>query len=179
MLVKLHISYYIPLRNRSFIEFKHLLELEEIHGVTYSSRKYMNETGCRNIRQNISFCLFDHDIASKIRRVNFISILCDGSTDASNTEHEVICIVFFDPDALKPVSSFFEIAALDESQDVTGLKSAVIGAIKRNNLNSVLNKIAFSSSDGANVNCGKKSGLLCFVHELFLFGTFFIDWSSL
>ena len=37
-LVKLHdIAYYIALRNHSFIEFIHLIELEGIHGVSYSS----------------------------------------------------------------------------------------------------------------------------------------------
>lgn len=63
--------------------------------------------------------------------------------------------MFLDPDALKPVLSFIEVIALDESQDATGLKNATIGAFKRNNLNSVLNKITFLSSEGANVNCGK------------------------
>ena len=56
-----------------------------------------------------------------------MSILCDVSTDASITQQEVINIVFFDPDALKPVLSFFEVAALDESQDATDLKNAIIG----------------------------------------------------
>lgn len=51
--------------------------------------------------------------------------------------------------------SFFGVTALDKSQDATGLKNATIGAFKRNNLNSVLNKITFLSSEGANVNCGK------------------------
>ena len=165
-LAKLHdINYYIALRNHSFIEFKHLIELEEMHRMPYSSRKYINETGCRNIIQKISFCLFDSNIASKIRRVNFISILCDGSTDASVTELEVIYIVFFDFDALKLVLSFFEVAALDESQDPTGLKKVIIEAFKRNNLNSVLNIIAFLSSDRANVNCGKECGLIVLLQE--------------
>lgn len=134
---------------KPFIELKHLIELEKIHEVSYSSQKYMNETGCQIIIQNISFSLFDRDIASKIQRVNFISMLCNGSTDDSNTEQEVIHILFFDPDALKPVSSFFEVTALDESQDAIGLKNAFIDVFKRNNLNSIMNKIAFLSSDGA------------------------------
>ena len=56
ILVKLHdIAYYITIRNHSFIEFKYLIELEEIYGVSYSLRKCMNEMGCRNIIQNIFF----------------------------------------------------------------------------------------------------------------------------
>lgn len=42
MLIKLHdISYYIAARNHSFIEFKHLIELEEINRVSHSSQKYI------------------------------------------------------------------------------------------------------------------------------------------
>ena len=44
----------IALTNHSFLEFKHLIELEEIHRVSYSSQKYVNEMGCRNTVQNIS-----------------------------------------------------------------------------------------------------------------------------
>ena len=167
ILVKLHdIAYYITIRNHSFIEFKYLIELEEIYGVSYSLRKCMNETGCRNIIQNIFFfCLFHRDIASKKWRVNFMSILCDVSTDASITQQEVINIVFFDPDALKPVLSFFEVAALDESQDATDLKNAIIGLFKCGNLNSILNKILILLSDSANFNCGKESGLIALLQE--------------
>ena len=110
-------------------------------------------------------------------------LLCDGSTDASVTEQEVIYIVFFDFDALKPVLSFFEVAALDESQDPTGLKKAIVEAFKRNNLNSVLNKIAFLSSDRANVNCGKECGLIVLLQEerpwVVFIWCFFIDKSLL
>ena len=92
-----------------------------------------------------------------------LSLLCGCSTDASATEQDVTYIVFSDPNVLKPMLSFFEVAALDDSQDVTGLKNAIIGTIKH--LNSVLNKIAFLSSDGANVNCGKESGLIALIQE--------------
>ena len=65
------IAYYLlHCIKKPFIELKHLIELEKIHGVSYSSQKYMNETVCQNIIQNISFCLFDRDTASKIQRVN-------------------------------------------------------------------------------------------------------------
>ena len=125
-LVKLHdIAYYFALRNHSFIKFKHLIELEEMHGVSYSSQKYKNKTGHRNIIQDISFCLFDCVVTSNIRWVNFIFILCDCLADASVTEQEVIHIVFFDPDVLKPVLSFCEVVALDDSH-ATGLEYAII-----------------------------------------------------
>ena len=65
-LVKLQdIVYYIALRNNSFMEFKNFIELKEIHRMSYSLRKHINEMGCWNIIQNDSFCLFDRDIALK------------------------------------------------------------------------------------------------------------------
>ena len=87
--------------------------------------------------------------------------------------------MFFDPDALKPVLSFFEVATLVESQDATGLKNAIMGVFKCNNLNSVSNKTTFLSPDGSNVNCRKESGLIALLqeelHGLFLFGACLID----
>ena len=73
--------------------------------------------------------------------------------------------MFFDPDALKPVLSFFKVVTLVESQDATGLKNAIIGVFKRNNLNSVLNKTTFLSPDGSTVNCRKESGLIALLQE--------------
>ena len=64
--------------------------------------------------------------------------------------------MFLDPDALKPVLSFIEVIALDESHDATGLKNAFIDVFKCNNLNSIINKIVFLSSDGAKCQLWKR-----------------------
>ena len=73
--------------------------------------------------------------------------------------------MFLDPDALKPVLSFIEVIALDESQDATGLKNAFIDVFKCNNLNSIINKSYFYHQMVQNVNYGKESGLTALLQE--------------
>ena len=40
--------------------------------------------------------------------MNFIAILCDGTTDTSITEQEVVSGFFVDPDTIEPTLTFFE-----------------------------------------------------------------------
>ena len=87
-------------------------------------------------------------------------ILCDGTTDTSITEQEVIYIFFIDPDTMKPTLSFFECLRLEDSQDANGIFDAIKAAFEKHNLSSLLEKLIFLSSDGASVNSGEKSGLL-------------------
>ena len=69
------------------------------------------------------------DVKNKIEMVNFIAVLCDGSTDKSITEQEVTYIIYVDPDTNMPVMNFFEIAAPENSQDAPGLKEATMDQI--------------------------------------------------
>ena len=97
--------------------------------------------------------------------VNFIPVLCDGSTDKSVTEQEVIFVVFVDPEANRPVMKFSHIAAPEKSQDARGLKNAIVSGFKEHGLESALGKMVFLSSDGASVNSGAKSGLIRLFQE--------------
>ena len=69
------------------------------------------------------------DVKNKIEMVNFIAVLCDGSTDKSITKQEVTYIIYVDPDTNMPVMNFFEIAAPENSQDAPGLKEATMDRI--------------------------------------------------
>ena len=92
--------------------------------------------------------------------VNFIAILCDGSTDKSITEQEVVYLIYVDPDTNLPVMNFFEIVASENSQDTPGLKEAIISAFSRHGLGSALKKMVFLTSDRASVNSRSNSGLI-------------------
>ena len=90
-LVKLfHIAYYIALKGHAFTDFKDMTELEKLHKVKFQASTYENETACRNFINSVADCLFETTVAEKLKRVNFIAILCDGATDQSMTEQEVI-----------------------------------------------------------------------------------------
>ena len=113
-----------------------------------------------SILKNISELFFQRGLYEKLLRVNFIAILCDGTTDTSITEEEVIYIFFIDPYTMKPTLSFFECLRLEDSQDVNGIFHAIKAPFEKHNLLSLLEKLIFFSSDGAPVNSGKNLGLV-------------------
>ena len=94
--------------------------------------------------------------------VNFLAVLCNGSTGKSFTEQEVVYVAFADPETGKPTLPFLEVVAPSESQDAPGLKKAIIDAFKRNSLESVVLKIIFLSSGNF---CGKHSGFIKLFQE--------------
>ena len=95
----------------------------------------------------ISEYLFEENIKKKIHLVNFIAILCDGSTDSSVIGQEVLYVIFTDPETSKLTMSFFKVVSPADSQDVPVL--------------------VFLFSDGAYVNRGKDSGLIRLLPEDF------------
>ena len=56
-----------------------------------------NETACKTFTFVISEYLFEETVKKKLELVNFIVVLCDGSTDNSVTKQEVLYIIFVDP----------------------------------------------------------------------------------
>ena len=75
---KLHeIVFYIASQDLPFTAFEEQVELETLHG------SYENDTACRNFISGIRDYLFDENVKKKLELGNFISILCDGSTDTS------------------------------------------------------------------------------------------------
>ena len=83
-LVKLYdIAHYIAVKRRAFTDFEDLVELEKLHGVKFQSGLYENESGCKDFIKSIAEYFFKQDIYSKLVSVNFIVVLCDGTTDAS------------------------------------------------------------------------------------------------
>ena len=96
---------------------------------------------------------------NKLLRANFVSVLCDGSTDSSSLEKELTYVVFVDPDTFFPCCTFF---ALKEpvSQDAKGIKSTIEMAFKERGLTSILEKLVFLSSDGTATNSGLVNGLI-------------------
>ena len=84
-------THYIPVKGRAFTDFEDLIELEKLQIVKFKSGSYENESGCKDFIRSIAEYFFKQDIYRKLVRVNFIAILCDGTTDANITEQEVVC----------------------------------------------------------------------------------------
>ena len=166
-LSKLHdISFHIALQRLPFTAFQNQVALEKLHGVKFTGT-YENENACKNFIFGISKYLFEENVKKKLHLVNFIAILCDGSTDNSIIEQEVLYVIFTDPETFKPTMKFFEVVAPADSQDAPGLKNPIFATFHKHSLQSVLSKIVFLSSDGASVNSSKDSGLIRLLQEDF------------
>ena len=143
-IIKLYdIAYYIALKGHAFTDFHDMIDLEKLHNVQFQAGSYENESACRDFIHTIAHYLFDDGVIEKLKKVNFIGILCDGSTDKSITEQEVIYVTYRDPDTLMPCLKFFQVAAAKEGQGAGGLKKSIKQAFIDNKLLSVLNKKNF------------------------------------
>ena len=87
-------------------------------------------------------------------------VMCDGSTNKSITEQEVVYVIYVDPKINLLIMKFFEVAAPDRSQDVPGLREAIISAFSKHGLSSSLKEMVFFSSDGMSINSDSSSALI-------------------
>ena len=96
----------------------------------------------------------------KLHLAHFIAILCNGSTDNSITQQDVLYVIYTDPETFTPTMYFFEVAPPSYNPDAPGLKQAIFAIFRKNMLELVLKKIVFLASDNPSVNCGKDSRLI-------------------
>ena len=166
-LSKLHnISFHIALQRLPFTAFQNQVALEKLHGAKFTGT-YENENARKNFIFGISEYLLQENVKKKLHLFNFITLWCDGSTDNSITEQEVLYVIFTDPETFKPTMKFFEVVAPADCLDAPGLKNTVFATFHKHSLESVLIKIVFLSSHGASVNSGKDWGLIMLLQEDF------------
>ena len=90
-ITKLHdIAYHTGIKGHPFTDFVDLIKLEKLHEVKFQAGSYENESGCRDFINNTADYLFEKDTAEKLKQVNFIALLCEGSTNSSIDEQEVV-----------------------------------------------------------------------------------------
>ena len=130
-----------------------------MNGVNFDLSAYENGEACYDLIDEVSRYLFGEEVSKKLKKVNFISVLCDGSTDKNVTEQEVIYVIFVDPDTKLPVLKFFTVV-VPESQDSVGIKQTITDCFQEHGLSDILERIVFIGSDGASVNSGKDSRLV-------------------
>ena len=109
---KFDVCYLLPKENMAFVKYPAILELEERLGIDIGFARF-----CKNI-----YLLNSRKSTSVI--CQFFSFLMDGSTDTSNTENELIMIVFCkkDDDAqeVKSCIRYVSVEALSKG-DAEGL----------------------------------------------------------
>ena len=103
--------------------------------------------------------IFKTDLQDKLKRANFISILCDGSTDSAIIEKKCIYVLHVDPDTFSSTLSLLSLKS-PMSQDAEGILQAIKSALEEKGLDELRQKLVFLCTDGASVNSGLKSGLI-------------------
>ncbi len=74
--------------SRPLRDFNWLCKLDEAKGISVGS-VYRNDKGAHSFTTSIAKSLLD-DASESLSKVNFISVISDGSTDASVTEQEIV-----------------------------------------------------------------------------------------
>ena len=96
-------AYYLIKSNQAFKKFPLLIELEE--GIKFME-SYKNNKSVHEVIINIAEEIENKNL-EKVACSNFVSFLCDGSTDSSTTEKELMYIIFLDPDTHEVQLKFF------------------------------------------------------------------------
>ena len=112
-----------------------------MHGVKYRVR-YDNINSCVEFIKCINDGIFDKKVKQKLKRANFVTVLCDGSTDSAIVEKECIYVLFVDPDTFEPTMSFFSLKDVP-SQDATGLETSIRAAFDENGLPNLMDRMVF------------------------------------
>ena len=152
------IAYLNAYKARPVVDFTDWVEWAELNDIKFNVTAYKNRTRCTEFVSFISKTLIEEDVKSKLKNTNFIAVFCDGSTDSALIEKECIYILFVEPFEFEP--NFFFIVLKDvSSQDVYGIKSAIMKAFDEIGMPELKNRMIYLAGDGASVNSGITRGL--------------------
>ena len=91
---------------------------------------------------SMSISKLKRNVISKLKRVNFITVLCDGSTDAAIVKKECIFVLFVDSDTFQPTMTFFALKDVP-SQDAVGINKTIREAFVENDLAHLMDRMVF------------------------------------
>lgn len=81
-----HVAFY----EKPFTEFPRLLELQECNGLLVGD-SYKNDKQCKLFIEYIAG-IYHNDLKNLLISADFFSVLCDSSTDRSETEKEILYV---------------------------------------------------------------------------------------
>ena len=159
------IAYLLAYKGRPYSNFTDLVDIEKLHGVKFMpGNVYENDMGCKLFVHFAAKALYEREVKKKVKGANFVTVLCDGATDAACIEKEVIYILFVDPDEFKATLRFLTLKSV-ESQDAQGIASAITSAFEQYEISEKLPRIAFFESDGTAVNSGIRAGVIAMLQQ--------------
>ncbi|XP_065681529.1 zinc finger protein 862-like [Hydra vulgaris] len=163
-LKKFQLSYFIAKQQLPLSKFVPIVKLVELFGVNMGE-SYISDRQCVVFIDYIARSL-QNSLHDSLRNAKFYSVLCDGSTDSSVIENEVVYALYFDPqpvgsDAVEIRTSFLDIKYLE-----SGKAQGVVKVLEECfvNLLTPIKCIGFTS-DGAALNRGDQSSVKTILRE--------------
>ena len=144
---------------RPFDYYTTFCALQNINGVDLGET-YTTRSACTEFLHSISEVMKE-EIAVKLKKSNFISVMADGGTDLSVMEEVLVYVRYFDMELGKSVSEYL---AIQEPKSGSGV--GVLDAINTSISNTTgmadsqwKEKLAAFGSDGCAVMTGRKNGV--------------------
>ena len=117
------VAYLIAKKGRPFTDFHNIIKLEKLHSVKFDIT-YNNRNACADFIKYITQSLFDINLKSKLKRVNFINVLCKKATDAAIIKNKCVFVLFVNPDNFTPSMTFYSLKDAP-SQNAKGTETAI------------------------------------------------------
>lgn len=148
-------AYYIAVNERPFTDFPLLLELQECNGVSIGDT-YRNDKSAKSFVKNIGGIYYDQ-VRNLLQNADYFSIFCDGTTDRTDTEKEVILVKVLED--YYPKIKYFKLQE-PENTKADGILAAIDQAFFEANLQQYKQKTIGFCSDGASVMMGARRGVI-------------------
>jgi len=81
---------YLAKNERPFTDFKDILELQNLNGLSLGLT-YFNDKAAKEFISNIAGSYFD-ELKDLLKESKYFSVFCDGTTDKSESEKEIIMV---------------------------------------------------------------------------------------
>ena len=163
---KFEVVYFVAKKQLSMSKYTEILKLKNMHGVDIG-QAYQTDQYCGTF---IDYCgkEIKQQLNSDLAKAKFYSVLCNGSTDNSVKENEVIYALYFDPvprgsDSIEVKIAFLEMNYLND-QSASELTAAIKSSFQSIGITKTSKLIGFTS-DGTSVNRGDKNSVKTLLRE--------------
>jgi hypothetical protein len=171
MKIKFEVAYFVAKNEMPFTKYNQILKLEKMHGIGVGEA-YLTDMNCASFIDYIGKDLKEK-LLFDLSNAKFFGTLCDGSTDSSTLEEEVVYISYFDPrptgcDEVQVKTAFIGVKSV-RTATAEGVQEAISDSYLNLSddlqIESFEKKMVGFTSDGASVNRGHKQSVKTILQE--------------
>lgn len=142
-------AYFLVKKERQYSDFPDIIELQSLNGLSLGET-YRNDKAAKEFAKTISEMFLD-ELKTLLKDSDFFSLFCDGSTDKSESEKEIIMVKVL-KDFCPPIYSL----KLEEPPNTKalGIVQAINNAFTEIGMPDYKQKLTGFCSDGASVKMG-------------------------